>query len=117
MRTILVVDDEPMVRKLMGLVLERGGFKVLIAENGLEAMHVSELHRGEIDLVVSDLTMPGMDGQSLASKLQSADPNLPVLFVSGSHEGLIMGRDKPFRFLPKPFSPLALMHTVCSMLD
>ena len=117
MKTILIVDDEPVVLKLMGLVLQRGGFKVLSAKNGLDAVYVSELHRGEIDLLISDLVMPGMDGPSLARKLWSANPSLPVLFVSGSQEGLLMSRDRPYRFLPKPFSPLALTHVVCSMLD
>lgn len=61
--TILVVDDEPMIRRLMGFVLEGEGFRVLSAEDGLDAIRVSESHQGEIDLLVSDLSMPRMDGK------------------------------------------------------
>jgi CheY-like chemotaxis protein len=67
--TILVVDDEPAICKLVGLALEQEGFQVLRAENGFDAIGLSESHSGEIDLLVSDVTMPGMDGPTLAGKL------------------------------------------------
>ena len=100
----------------MGLILEGEGFTVLSAEDGLDAIRVSQSHRGEIDLLVSDLSMPGMDGQSLANVLLAEDPNLPVLFVSGYCDRLPALQSKSIKFLPKPFSPLTLADRVRGML-
>ena len=108
MATVLVVDDEPAIRRLIGLVLQEGGFRVLSAEDGLDALRVAELHRGEIDLLVSDVRMPGMDGPTLARKLLSVDPDLPVLFISGYWEDGPLPGDEHFPVLSKPF-PLALL--------
>jgi len=116
MATILVVDDEPIIRRLVGFVLEEEGFKVLSAEDGLDALRVSESCRGEIDLLISDLSMPRMDGQSLADALLAADPDLPVLFISGYCESSPARQNKSIKFLPKPFSPLTLKDAVRGML-
>ena len=105
-----------MIRKLVGFVLEKEGFQVLSAENGVDAIHVSKLHPGEIDLLVSDVTMPGMDGPTLATELLSVDPDLPVLLMSGYHQDLPAYNQTRFRFLPKPFSIACLMRTVRSMM-
>jgi two-component system, cell cycle sensor histidine kinase and response regulator CckA len=114
--TILVVDDEPMVLRLMELILEEEGFTVLSAEDGLDAIRVSQSHQGVIDLLVSDLSMPRMDGQSLATALLAADPGLPVLFISGYCEEAPGRQNKSIKFLPKPFSPLTLADAVRGML-
>jgi two-component system cell cycle sensor histidine kinase/response regulator CckA len=115
--TVLVVDDEPILRKLMRVVLEEEGFHVLTAENGYDAMNVSESHRGEIDVLVSDVTMPGMDGPTLADELLETDPNLPVIFVTGSRERVALHKDEPFSILEKPFSPGNLVLTIRKVLD
>jgi two-component system, cell cycle sensor histidine kinase and response regulator CckA len=112
MATILVVDDEPAILRLIELVLEQGGFRVLSAENGFDALRVSESHRGEIDLLVSDVRMPGMDGPTLAKKLLEADPDLPVLFISGYWEDGPLPGDRPFPVLSKPFPLASLLNTV-----
>jgi two-component system, cell cycle sensor histidine kinase and response regulator CckA len=112
--TILVVDDEPMIRNLIETVLEQEGFDVLCAENGPDAIHMSERHPGQIDLLVSDVTMPGMDGFTLAEELHAADPNLPVLFVSGYSERIPLDKGKPFPLLQKPFPVPALVGAVRS---
>jgi two-component system cell cycle sensor histidine kinase/response regulator CckA len=114
--TILVVDDEPVICKLIGLALEQEGFQVLKAENGFDAIGLSESHPGEIDLLVSDVTMPGMDGPTLAGKLREADPDLPVLFVSGQYEEAPAHEDKPRPVLAKPFSLDLLLRTVRRMV-
>ena len=116
MPTILVVDDEAMIRNLMGVALEMEGFQVLRAENGPDAIRVSESHPGEIDLLVSDITMPGMDGPTLAGELLATDPNLPVLFVSGYSERIPLNKDKPFLVLQKPFVLSALVRAVRSIV-
>jgi two-component system cell cycle sensor histidine kinase/response regulator CckA len=100
----------------MGSVLKQEGFDVLTAENGHDAIHVSQSHRGKIDLLVSDVTMPGMDGPTLADELTAKDPNLPVLFISGYPERMSGRRRNPFRLLLKPFSASALMLEVNNML-
>jgi two-component system cell cycle sensor histidine kinase/response regulator CckA len=114
--TVLVVDDEPTLRKLMQLVLEREGFRVLTAQNGYDAMDVSESHRGAIDVLVSDVMMPGMDGPTLADELRETDPNLPVLFVTGSCERVPVNKDESFPIIEKPFSPGNLVLTIRKLL-
>ena len=114
--TVLVVDDEPTLRKLMQLVLERAGFRVLTAQNGYDAMDVSESHLGAIDVLVSDVMMPGMDGPTLVDELRETDPNLPVLFVTGSWERVPVHQDGPFPIIEKPFSPGNLVLTIRRLL-
>jgi DNA-binding NtrC family response regulator len=111
-----VVDDEPLLRKLMRRVLEDGGFHVLTAENGRDAIKVSESHPGEIDVLVSDVIMPGMDGPALAEELKETDPNLPVLFVTGSCERVPLHKNERYPFVEKPFSPSNLLVTVRKLL-
>jgi two-component system cell cycle sensor histidine kinase/response regulator CckA len=114
--TILVVDDEPVIGRLMKIVLEEQGFQVLNAQSGPDALHVSATHPGEIDLLLSDITMPGMDGPTLAKRMHATDPNLPVVFVSAYSEPGQQDEVKPFPILAKPFSLSALLRTVRSTL-
>ena len=116
MSTILVVDDDPVICKLIGLLLEEEGFEVLSAENGPDAIRLSESHPGEIDLLLSDVTMPGMDGPTLAARLRAGDPDLPVLFVSGYCEEAPSNSDKPLPLLSKPFSLDLLLRIVRRMV-
>ncbi|NIP77954.1 MAG: response regulator, partial [Gemmatimonadetes bacterium] len=81
--TVLVVEDEPAVRKLAVRILERDGYRVLAAENGARALEVLESHAGAIDLVVTDMVMPEMGGEELAWHLSRRRPGLPILFMSG----------------------------------
>jgi len=107
--TILVVDDEPYIRKLVSLVLTKKGYTVLLAKDGPEALSLCEQHRGPIRVALLDLLMPGMNGLELWQKLLPLRPGLRVLFMSdstivqgafGDHGGL--------DFLPKPFTAEAL---------
>lgn len=112
--TILLVDDEPMLRALMEAVLLDRGYSVLTAGSGTEAMALFREHRGEIDLLISDIVMPGMDGPSLATALQRSCPDLKVLLISGycNSRQLTQG----FDFLPKPFLPADLLAKVNNIL-
>jgi two-component system cell cycle sensor histidine kinase/response regulator CckA len=112
MATVLLVDDEPLVRRMVERILEDHGFTVLAANSGSEAIRLSRSHRGEIDLLVSDVEMPGMDGPTLATELRAEQPALPVLFMSGGCEPLHLDNDKPIRFVSKPFDVAALLITV-----
>jgi PAS domain S-box-containing protein len=118
--TLLIVEDERAVRELTRHVLGLHGYRTLDAANGSEALAVAAAHDGPIDLLVTDVVMPGMSGPELAAKLQTARPETAVLFVSGytSHaavrgEILQEGSD----FLQKPFTPTDLAATVRKILD
>jgi CheY-like chemotaxis protein len=110
MATVLLVDDEPLVLHMVALILEKHGFTVLAADSGSEAIRLSRSHHGEIDLLFSDVVMPGMDGPTLAAELLAEQPALPVLFMSGGCDSLHL--DKPFRFVSKPFDLATLLITV-----
>ena len=114
MPTVLVVDDEPMLREMVALMLENDGFSVLTAGSGPDAIDLSRSHRGEIDLLVSDVRMPMMDGCTLANHLQAENPALPVLLISGYCENEV--RRSRFPILPKPFSMKSLLGVVRDLL-
>jgi two-component system cell cycle sensor histidine kinase/response regulator CckA len=103
--TVLLVEDEPMVRTVAERALTRHGYKVIMAENGEEALDV--LGRGEqIDLLISDVVMPGMDGPTMVKQARKERPDLKILFMSGyAEEQLRKSIDiENVNFLPKPFS-------------
>ena len=114
--TALVVDDEPLVRRMVAMVLEQDGISVLTAGNGPDAIELSRSHHGEIDLLVSDVRMPQMDGCTLANQLQAENPNLPVLLISGYCENDAAERSR-FPILPKPFSVTNLLRIVHGLLN
>ena len=110
MATVLVVDDEPVVRTLMTQVLQQEGFSVFTAACAAQALAVFATHRREIDLLISDIVMPGMDGPALAARLQKECPGLPVLLMSGHCDAGQL--EHGFEFLPKPFSMSELLRRV-----
>jgi PAS domain S-box-containing protein len=119
--TILVVEDEEPVREVVALALERAGYRVLVAANGVEARQVWETRHTEIDLLLTDYVMPeGVSGRDLADELLSAVPTLRVVFMSGYSTDLA-GRDFPARrgtsFVAKPFELDELTKVVRSTLD
>ena len=113
MPTVLVVDDEPLIRSMVSTMLEQGGFAVITAEDGPEAIRLSRTYSGQIDLVLTDVVMPEMSGHVLARELQAENPTLPILLMSGHCE-----RDEcaPFSVLPKPFSVDSLLSSVRNAL-
>jgi CheY-like chemotaxis protein len=119
MPTILVVDDEPMALKLVQSVLERRGFDVLTAENALQALEIFHSQRHRIELLISDVVMPEMDGATLANRIVALNPDLPVLFMSGlvtAREVEQVGALAQFAFIRKPFRPATLVQAVRKML-
>lgn len=120
MPTILVVDDEPGIRTLLAFALERQGFSVLTAGCGQEALSMSRAHRGEIDLLVSDVMMPEMDGPTLAKNLVAENPTLSVLLISGCCDSEQFENCRPFSLLPKPLylaSFLAAVQSLTGQVD
>jgi PAS domain S-box-containing protein len=117
--TVLLVDDEPAVRRTTRRLLERAGFTVLEAANGEEALGQARAHPGPLSLVVTDVVMPQMGGPVLAAQLARERPDTPVLYVSGySRENAFPGGSAAAhdRFLHKPFTVEGLMEAVEGLL-
>jgi two-component system, cell cycle sensor histidine kinase and response regulator CckA len=118
---IVVVDDEEEVRGVMVRLLESVGHTVLVATNGEHALQVMQEHHEPVDLVISDINMPEMDGLELVGFLRAAYPNLRALLVSGQGSGyLVENRDRipeGTHFLAKPFGMAALRQRVQDILE
>jgi two-component system, cell cycle sensor histidine kinase and response regulator CckA len=117
--TILLAEDEESIRGVARRILEKAGYRVLVAGNGEEASRVAEQHPGEIQLLVTDMMMPLLDGQRLAERLRALRPGLKVLFLSGYTDAFgNKGMSMPdAHFLPKPFSGDTLTRKVREALD
>ncbi len=118
--TVLLTEDEEAVRTVAVAALERRGYRVLAAADGEAALAISRAFPGRIDLLVTDVVMPGMNGRELADRLTRAQPGLPVLYVSGYTEDtdVVLGLSGESRsLLPKPFTSLELARRVRAALD
>jgi len=118
--TVLLAEDEQDVREIAREFLESGGYRVIEARDGKEAIALAAKYRGEIDLLVTDMVMPGMTGQELAVRLQSELPGLCVVFMSGYSEHAateMADADPSVRLLTKPFSRTALLRTAREILQ
>ena len=117
-RSILIVEDEPMVRTVAERALTRHGYKVLTANNGEEALEVID-QGDEIALLISDVVMPLMDGPTMVREARKTRPDLPILFMSGyAEEQLRKSIDiDNVAFLPKPFSVQELAEAVRKALS
>jgi PAS domain S-box-containing protein len=113
--TILVIEDEPLVLSLAQRVLSLNGYNVLVASDGLEALALAKDHPGRIDLVVTDLVMPKLDGKRTAAELLTRYPDLIVLFTSGYTEQQMSFANE--RFMAKPYTPVELLERVRTALD
>ena len=118
--SVLVVEDDPLVREVTARALRSGGYRVLMADGGAAALEVASSEGERLRLVVSDVVMPGVDGKTLADELVRRLPGVRVLFVSGytqdviSHHGVL---DSGIEFLQKPFTSSALLARVRGLLD
>lgn len=118
--TILLVEDDDGVRGLVSRILEMQGYTVLAADNGQEALQLAAQHHGAIDLLLTDVVMPGIHGRALAEQLSQRHPNLKVLYISGysdeeiAHHGVL---NSGVAFLQKPFKFSVLAHKIRQVLD
>ena len=118
-RTVLLVEDEESVRELLRKVLAGQGYRVLEARHGRDALLTLEEHPGTIDVVVTDVVMPEMNGRELVAQLTARRPGVPVLFISGYASGQLdtAGELPPgHAFLAKPFSTEELVRRVGALL-
>ncbi|MGE3275667.1 MAG: PAS domain S-box protein [Vicinamibacterales bacterium] len=118
--TLLLVEDDDGVRELARSVLERTGYRVLEAPNGVQALERFELQVSRIDLLLTDIVMPGMSGIELAREFESLAPGLRVLFMSGYPDEALARHglgSEPLSFLQKPFSPDGLLGAVRKALE
>jgi two-component system cell cycle sensor histidine kinase/response regulator CckA len=112
---ILLVEDEDSLRSLNARGLRSRGYTVVEAENGLEALEKLEEQGGQIDLVVSDVVMPEMDGPTMLKEMRAKNPDIKIIFVSGYAEDAFeksMPENQQFAFLPKPFTLTQLVGRV-----
>jgi CheY-like chemotaxis protein len=118
--TIFLAEDEDGVRGLALLILQSYGYKVLAARDGKDALRVAENHRGPIDLLITDVVMPNLDGRDLAEALRPKYPRMKVLFVSGYTDDAVVRHgllQEEVAFLQKPYTPLALALKIRQVLD
>jgi two-component system, cell cycle sensor histidine kinase and response regulator CckA len=115
MATVLVVDDNDDVRQIATLALGLGGHQTLSASNGLEGLMVYSSYRRNIDLVLTDVEMPQMNGIELASRIRALDPARKILLMSGRSCEDIDGA-QGYPFVPKPFVPDQLNAAVDALL-
>jgi two-component system cell cycle sensor histidine kinase/response regulator CckA len=118
--TILLVEDEEAVRAFAVRALSNRGYTVIEASDGAKALEVVREHSGPIDLVISDVVMPNMDGPALLREIRQLRPEVRIVFISGYAEEAFrrtLERDESFTFLPKPFSLKQLASTVKEVLN
>jgi two-component system, cell cycle sensor histidine kinase and response regulator CckA len=104
---VLLVEDEDVVRNFAARALSRQGYEVLEAGTGVEALDVMDREKGRIDIVVSDVIMPEMDGPTMLKEMRKTNPGLKIIFVSGYPDDAFkksLDEDEAYAFLPKPFT-------------
>jgi len=117
--TVLVVEDEPGVRSLTCRVLAGHGYTVLDAESGIEALREAIQHPGALDLLLTDVVLPGMSGSELARRIRETRPDVAILFMSGHHDDpsvTLRITAQEAGFLAKPFTPRQLLESVARQL-
>ncbi len=118
-QTILLVEDEKMIRRVMSEVLEREGYRVLACADPREGIDVCQQYGGQIDLLLTDVVMPGMNGREMANQILKILPKLRVVFMSGYTENVLMheGQTEPqIEYLQKPFKLETLTRKLAKVL-
>jgi DNA-binding response OmpR family regulator len=113
---ILVADDEPLIRNIVTLLLQHDGYFVLSAADGHEGLELSRKYPGVIDLLITDVEMPRMNGTDLCGHLMEERPGIKVLVMSGKDMKEITRRNANMPFLPKPFDGETLKARVRAIL-
>ena len=118
--TVLLVEDDEMIRALVQKVLKANGYTTLVAESGPAALRLAGQHDGRIHLLMTDVVMPGMNGREVAERLAPAHAGIEVLYLSGYTDDAIVHHgvlEPGIAFLQKPFTPAVLVRKVREVLD
>ena len=118
--TILLADDDAAVRQVTTMLLENSGYKVLVADNGEKALSLFKENRKVIQLLITDVIMPRMNGKALYDEISKLDPNIPAIFISGYSGEIIDEKIIPpgnVTFLSKPIKPNRFLIAIRKMLD
>jgi DNA-binding response OmpR family regulator len=118
--TVLLVEDDPTLRKLVAGLLRRDGHDVLSAANGADALRLAQTHGGDIDLLITDVVMPGMSGREVVESLRTSRPDMAVLYMSGYTDDAVIVRgvsDLRNTLLQKPFTAAELARKVTEVLE
>jgi CheY-like chemotaxis protein len=118
--TVLIAEDDDAIRKLLVDILEPLGYRVITADSGMEALRVAETAGGGVDILLTDVVMPGMSGKELAQRFQTIDPGIKVLFMSGYTEEVIIRHgveQAGVSFIQKPLIPNKLVRKLREVLD
>jgi nitrogen-specific signal transduction histidine kinase/ActR/RegA family two-component response regulator len=119
-RTILLIEDEQQLQKLVRTVLAGHGYTVLTASDGLEGLEAAKSHDGPIDLILSDVVMPGVGGPRVVAEIQGFRPETEAIFMSGYADDSVVRHgltESDSHFLQKPFSPMVLLKKVQEVLE
>jgi len=114
-KTVLVVDDDPMVIKFVSSIVLSGGFKLLTAASGELALELLNGYKGDLHLLLSDFQMTGVSGIDLATQVTRDRPELKVLLMSGFPEGMLI-LNEGWHFLAKPFVPSQLLTLISGLI-
>ena len=113
---ILLAEDNPVVRNLVGLMLSKEGYSVLTAKDGQEALEICSRFKDPIHLLLTDKTMPQMNGLELAESVLKKRSEIKIMIMSGETADTILNKNTPDAFLPKPFMPPTLLTCVRRLL-
>jgi two-component system, cell cycle sensor histidine kinase and response regulator CckA len=119
-KTVMVVDDEPEIRKLVGAMVTQFGYSVLTADSGDHALTIYKKHKAPIELLITDVVAPGMSGPMLADKLCAVQPDLKVLYISGYDNTHVVQSyvvERGHALLAKPFTMEELQSKVTELLQ
>ena len=118
--TVLLVEDDQLLRELLSEVLEGAGYTILIADDGAQALQIADEYAGAIQLVITDVIMPGMTGRQAAETIKAARTEVEILFISGYTQDAIGKHnvlDPGAKFLSKPFTPNDILRKVRDVLE
>jgi two-component system, cell cycle sensor histidine kinase and response regulator CckA len=119
-KTILVIDDEPEIRKLVGAMVTQFGYAALTADSGEHALTLYRNHKGHIEMLIADVVAPGMSGPMLADRLTAMQPDLKVLYISGYDNTHVVQKyvvEKGHALLSKPFTLEQLKTKMAELLE
>jgi CheY-like chemotaxis protein len=114
-RTVLLAEDDPLVREFTAVALRKGGYHVLAAADGATALKLALAHRGRLDLLLTDVVMPGMTGRQLAIEVRHAWPDIAVLYATGYEPGTVTASSDALpgsQMIQKPFTASELLEAI-----